>query len=180
MKKNIFIACCFLLFLSQVTFASYAIEVDRKVPRDSKVNVQIYVPSLLLGVVSGDINFKLSERVTLGPQASYYSYGGYKGYDVGLSMNYSLSGDVFNDRTWLLNPYVSYTYSDLSYDVLENKKIKKGGIITGANLVYQWMWDCGVNVHLGVGAYYSSKKPLLHIGETHIGGMCLLSIGYAF
>lgn len=181
-KKNIFISCCLLLVLVLpiISFASYVPEVERVVPRDSKVNVQVYIPSLLVGVISGDVNFKLAEKVTLGPQASYYSYGKHRGYDVGLSMNYSLSGDVFNDRIWLINPYVAYTYSDLSYDSFDDEKAKKGGVITGANLVYQWMWNSGINMRAGVGAYYSSKKPLLHIGESHIGGMLLFSIGYAF
>jgi hypothetical protein len=180
MKKSIFFICSVLLLMSSLVFASYVPEVGRTVPRDSKVNVSVYIPSLLLGVISGDINFKLSDKITLGPQGSYYSYGKHRGYDIGLSMNYALSGDIFGDRVWLLNPYAAYSYSDLSFDVNENGKVKNGGVVTGANLVYQWMWDCGINFRAGVGAYYSSRKPLLDIGKSHIGGTLLFSIGYAF
>ncbi len=180
MKKSIFCFYGILLLLSDFVFASYIPEVERAVPRDSKVNVAIYIPSLLLGVISGDVNFKLSEKITLGPQVSYFSYAKHRGYDLGLSMNYALSGEVFHDRVWLVNPYVAYSYNDLSFDRDENGQVKKGGILAGANLVYQWMWNSGVNLRAGVGAYYSSRKPLLDIGKSHVGGMALFSIGYSF
>lgn len=182
MKKELLLLCGVLSFgfVSNQSFASYAPQVERSVPRDSKVNVSIYIPSLLVGVISGDVNFKLSDKITLGPQGSYYSYGDHRGYDIGLSMNYALSGKVFDDRIWLVNPYVSYSYTDLSFDVSEDGKVKKGGVIAGANLVYQWMWNSGVNLRAGVGAYYSSRKPLIHFGDSHFGGMFLFSIGYAF
>ena len=179
--KNISFICGSLLLMPGLVFASYTPEVERTIPKDPKVNISVYIPSLLVGILSGDINFKLTDKVTLGPQLQYFSYGEHTGgYDVGLSMNYALSGKVFDDRIWLFNPYVAYSYNDLSFDEYEDGKVKKAGIVTGANLVYQWMWNSGVNLRAGVGAYYSSRKPLLDIGGSHIGGMVLFSIGYAF
>ncbi|MBU0744321.1 MAG: hypothetical protein KKE11_03000, partial [Gammaproteobacteria bacterium] len=149
MKIRIFILCCFLWFLPTFVFASYVPEVDRIVPRDSKVNVQIYIPSLLLGAFSGDVNFKLNDKVTIGPQWSYYSFGEHRGHQLGLTMNYALSDDVFADRVWLLNPYILYIHLDSNFDDTLDKKVKKSGINSGANLVYQWMWNSGVNMRAG-------------------------------
>lgn len=169
-----------LLLLPSFAFAGYDLEVERSVPRDSKVNVQIYVPSLIVGMISGDINVKLNEKFTLGPQATYFAYGDHRGYELGLTANYALAGDVFDDRTWLVNPYVLYSHSDLSFDGAKDGKVKKGGVVGGLNLVYQWMWNSGVNMRAGIGAYYSTKKILLGIGNSNIGGTLMFSIGYAF
>ena len=144
---------------------------------EPKINVQIYIPSLLFGVVSGDVNVKVTDKFSLGPQFNSFSYGRYRGYSAGLTANYALGNhQVFDDRIWLLNPHIGYSYDN----VFDNDANKKSAINGGVNLVYQWLWDSGINTKLGVGINCSSNKPWNSISDTHVGAVALFSLGYAF
>lgn len=179
MKKVISFLLGNLLLLSSAVFANYDTDYLAEDTRscDPKLNVQVYIPSLLFGVFSGDVSVKVSDKLSLGPQMSSFSYGKYKGYSAGLTANYALSGnDVFGDRIWLLNPHIGYAYDN----VFNSNSAKKGAITCGANLVYQWMWESGINTRVGVGINYSSSKPWNSISDSHFGGTALFSLGYAF
>ncbi len=172
------IATLILTSASGTALASYTPEINRSFAGENnfKYNVSVLIPQLIVGQAAANFNIKVSDKISVGPSAKYYAYGKYKGYELGADMKIGLGGGVFNDRVWLFNPYAEFVHSDI-----ENSLVKKeNGVQVGANLLYQWMWDSGVNMQAGVGVLYASQTPLIAIGNSHIAATATYTIGYAF
>ena len=141
---------------------------------EKTVNLRVYVPGLFIGWTGGAIDFKVNPALTLGPTLKYFTYGSSNGYEVGATMNYALNGEV-SSSGWLVNPYAEYYQSNYNH-----RKENSSGVF-GANLMYQWMWDNGLNLQLGGGLVYTTLKQPLGIGNSeNIHPNFDFTLGYSF
>ena len=138
---------CLLVFLLGVNFAQ------------ANTNIRFSPLSPLVGVIDVEVDFKVSEAWSVGPQLSILSTedGNYdvSGYKVGVRANYFFSGSVFT-QGWYFGPSVSV----ISVNVKENIAISNyegdaKGINFNALFGYQWMWE-SFNINLGGGPSYVS------------------------
>ena len=85
MKKILLLST---LFLTPAAFAQSA-------------NVRVNPLGLLIGLFNADIDFKVTDTVTVGPQLSYLNWSlgstSVKAYGIGARANFYLSGPVFTD-----------------------------------------------------------------------------------
>lgn len=125
----------------------------------AETNIRLSPLSPLAGVIDVEVDFKVSEAWSFGPQLSILNTfnGGYdiSGYKVGARANYFFSGAVFT-QGWYFGPSISV----LSVNVKDNRDILKyegdaSGINFNALFGYQWMWE-SFNINLGGGPSYFS------------------------
>ena len=121
------------------------------------INVRVNPLGLLLGAISADVDFKISDKFTIGPTMSYYSASilGTKlsGFGIGARGNYYLTGDAMTD-SFILGPQLGMSLFSVSSG---NSKASSTGFYVGAIGGYQWVWQNGFNVNLGLGANYYSQ-----------------------
>jgi len=159
------------------------------VVKNKSFNVQSSILSDLIGAVNLNVNFRLSPAFTAGPTAEYWSLsesdgdggtGSVRLWSVGAQAEYAFNGDIMRDGV-LLNPYVAYNAAEN----VNASKYGVSGISAGALVQYQWIWQSGFNVQLGVGAGYSTVKTSSpategsgEVNATH--GVASVELGYAF
>jgi hypothetical protein len=142
--------------------------------QEKKINLRFYIPGLFIGWTGGALDIKLNPALTLGPTLKYFTYGSYTGFETGLTLNYALNGEVFSSG-WLINPYAEYYQSNY------NHRKEQSSSVLGTNLMYQWMWDNGLNLQLGGGLVYSTlKQPLGIGGNENIHPNLNFTVGYSF
>lgn len=136
-----------------------------KFTEEKNVNVDWNIPLSLLGYFSGSVNFKVTPHMTIGPIAGIEAWSSNNTsnsnniWSLGGQVYYALGGeDVMGDHIWLLNPYVEYMHVN---DV--------GGASGGLLFMYQWAWNTGMNMQLGVGPAYTRYTAT--DGEEHSGGV---------
>lgn len=151
--------------------------------------VRVHLPSLFIGWLSGSADYAFSRSTAVGVLGEYFAYGtnststdpnnfneGASGYAYGAELQYALSHDLSTDG-WLVNPYIE----DLHVKVNSGSaKQSRNIFMVGTNLSYQWMWASGINMQMGIGAYYTSAKVLFGIGNSHIHPDLNITLGYAF
>lgn len=142
--------------------------------QNKKMNLRFYIPGLFIGWTGATLDLKVNSALTVGPTLKYFTYGGSTGFEAGVMMNYALNGEVFSSG-WLVSPYAEYYQSNYN-----NRKENASGVL-GANLMYQWMWDNGINLQLGGGLVYSTlKQPLGIGGSENIHPNFDFTLGYSF
>ena len=150
-------------------------------PMGKSVNLRVYVPELFVGYLGGVWDIALSNVMSFGPIVRLFVFGKYSGYAFGLNVNYSLSGDLFSDG-WILNPYAEYARTN--YEQAFNAsgvRPKEGTGVVGANLMYEWIRNCGLNVMVGLGLEYARERiPVTSIGKTDFHPTFEVTLGYAF
>jgi hypothetical protein len=147
---------------------------SKALTHEKKINLRVYVPGLLIGWAGGAVDLRVNPALTVGPTLKYFAYGSHTGFEGGVLMNYALNGEVFSSG-WLLNPYAEYYQSNYN-----SRKQETSGVF-GANLMYQWMWDNGINLQLGGGlAYTTLKLPLGIGGSENLHPNFDFTLGYSF
>jgi len=150
-------------------------------PIGKSVNLRLYVPELFEGYLGGVWDIAISNIMSFGPIVRLFVFGKYSGYAFGLNVNYSLSGDLFSDG-WVLNPYVEYarTNYEQPFDASGVRK-KKGTGVVGANMLYEWIWNSGFNVMVGLGLEYARERiPVTSMGKSDFHPTFEFTLGYAF
>lgn len=139
-------------------------------PSDQLYNIRINPLGLLLGEIGADIDFGISESVTLGPSVSYLKASATddSGNSVtataaafGLRANFYLSNKRFHDG-WYLAPsayYIPLTVSDTISGSSYSATLHM--LEVEALCGYQWVWKNGFNMTLGAGVgYYSASSSV--------------------
>lgn len=166
--KNSFLAivfclaiACGLVFAKQNrrTLASTSetqINQNEVIP-DRTINFRVDPLGLLLGTVTGNVDFAITKHITVGPTASYFSASmlgtSLSGFGIGARANIYLSGDAISSG-WLVGPSVGYSSFGVSAPGLSGST---GGFYVGAVAGYQWVWKNGLNLDVGLGANYYSQ-----------------------
>lgn len=138
-----------------------------------------------LGLAFG--NFNATYERVLGSSSSFLIRGQYMYKLFGLEVN--LPGGGLGFRYYFthankpvpsgfnINPQISYLSGSTTED---DEKYSATVFGFGAELGYQWVWESGFVLDLGIGPmYYSSKSE----GEEKLGGIgpsVTLAIGFAF
>ena len=141
MKKILLLST---LFLTPAAFAQ-------------STNVRVNPLGLLIGLFNADIDFKVTDTVTVGPQLSYLNWSlgstSVKAYGIGARANFYLSGPVFTDG-WYAAPAVAMAFASAknSTDSASYSAVNVSGLFG-----YQWVWASGFNINLGFGASYSAR-----------------------
>ncbi len=129
----------------------------------ANTNIRLSPLSPLAGVIDVEVDFKISEAWSFGPQMSILSTddGNYDvtGYKLGARANYFFNGSVFT-QGWYFGPSVSI----ISVNVKENLATSNyEGDATGIGFVgmfgYQWMWE-SFNINLGGGPSFVSVNEI--------------------
>ncbi|MBL7714387.1 MAG: DUF3575 domain-containing protein [Bdellovibrionales bacterium] len=147
---------------------------------DKKTNISTNPLALAFGSINVNADFKMSEKMTLGPSFAYSSYtsGSSKatGIGVGANLGLYLSNNAFSD-SWVFNLGIDYANASNS-----STSASVSGLAFGGTIGYGWFWDGGFNIGLGVGAQYITFD-FGKIGLGSISGVLprlLFTIGYAF
>jgi len=140
-------------------------------------NVKLFVPGIFIGRIGGALEFRLNKSWSIGPTLRYWAAGDFEGLNAGVSASYALNRDL-DKNGWLVNPYMEYVRDNYNSDGDDGEK--ETGIETGANLMYQWMWDTGVNIQAGIGIEYSSLERPLSLGDSDFHPNFEITLGYAF
>jgi hypothetical protein len=150
-------------------------------PMDKSVNLRLYVPQIFVGYLGGVWDIALSDTMTFGPIVRIFVLGKYSGYDFGVNVNYSLTGDLFKNG-WILNPYLEFYHADYNQPLhSDGKRNKVSSVVLGASLAYQWMLDNGFNVTAGLGIEYADEKiPVSSLGNDNFHPHYEITVGYAF
>ncbi len=143
-------------------------------------NVNIYISPLgfVFGVANLAAEFKLAERLSLGPTVSYSKRtsgtSSATAWSFGATMTLYLSDPAMND-SWFISPFFQYA-------IASNGNLSASGIATGLDLGYWWFFDSGINIALGAGIqYYSIDFSSIGIGAiSSLLPSLKFSIGYAF
>ena len=150
-------------------------------PTTKSVNLRVFIPQLFVGYFGGVWDIGLSPTLSLGPIVRVFVVGDDEGYDVGLNVNYSLSGNLFKSG-FILNPYVGYYHGNYDQPVnVYGVRPKEGTVVVGIQLMYQWMFDNGFNIMAGLGGEYACEKiPVTMIGNDNFHAHYEVTLGYAF
>lgn len=152
--------------------------ITTEVVTDRSTNISVNPLGFLIGAANVSAQFKVSERFSIGPSASFYRYSVDEskatGYGLGLDAVFYLSGTAFND-SWFLGPFLGYANAS-------NGGLSASGVGVGATIGYWWFWDSGFNLSLGIGIQYVTID-FSQIGLGTLSGTlpaAQFSIGYAF
>lgn len=181
MKKILIILALSFALISSASFAGSA-EVKKAdlEPHDKWVNLRVFMPGLFVGYVGGVWDIAVSKSITVGPILHVFLYGKYDGYDFGLNMNYAFSGDIFKNG-FILNPYIEYFNANYRQPLNQfGVRPRSDTVLTGLNLLYQFIWDNGFNIMLGLGVQYADQKIPNMIGGGNFHGHYEVTFGYAF
>lgn len=146
--------------------------------KDRSTNISINPLGFAFGAFNTNVDFKMSDRFTLGPSVAFTSVtsGVSKatGYGIGANANFYLSNDAFND-SWIVSVGAEYAYIGID-------NLSASGLGFGATIGYGWFWDSGFNIGLGAGLQYVSLD-YTKIGFIDISAVLprlSFSLGYAF
>lgn len=144
-------------------------QVETQLSQPTKgINVRVNPLGLLLGAISADVDFKIGDKFTIGPSMSYYSASIFNtkltGAGIGARGNYYVTGDAMTD-SFILGPQLGMSLFSVSSGT---SKATATGFYVGAIGGYQWVWENGFNVNLGLGANYYSQaaSALANDGTT--------------
>lgn len=152
-----------MMLISSSSFAATA----------KSMNVRVNPLAMLIGVVNADIDFGITDGITLGPSLSMLSAkSGVSGtgittsetkisaYSIGARANFYFSGVSFTDG-WYFGPSASYLpVSVTETEGTDSYSASMGAFSVSALLGYQWMWET-FNINLGLGAgYYSTSSSV--------------------
>ena len=182
---------------SKLTFAQQS--------ETKKVNITYNVLSTIIGTLAGSAEFRVSQPVSVGITGSYWfspttssddaTKNGYSIYDVSYYTIGAFATFAFNKNVmasgWLVQPTISWgelawKYNDYHDTGVESNDV--GGFQLSLPFIYQWMWDGGFNMRLGIGPSYSllggtSNQPDGSVTNGSARGLGLtgmFTIGYAF
>lgn len=159
------------------------------VPLQHTINVRVNPLGLLIGALSGDVDFAVTKKFTIGPSISYYSATIFDtsltGYGLGARANVYLTGDAMTD-SWILGPGLGLSINSVSSG---ESKASSVGFYVGSILGYQWVWTSGLNINLGLGANYYTQSAsakgsdgieISVPGYHGLGPTGELTVGWAF
>ena len=127
-------------------------------------NIRVSPLGLLLGQISGTLDFKLRSDLTIGPSLSLFSLTAgdtsISSFAFGGEAVYATNGDINKDG-WIGSGSLSYgsfsmeqTYSSTAYEA------SVGILSLSALYGYQWMWD-KFNIQTGAGfSFYSADGTI--------------------
>lgn len=189
-KRNLIAVSVFLSMLMAVpSFAA----------GDKSVNVWVNPLGLIIGWMSGGVDFKISDSLTIGPQGAYFSASSSttvlsvtqefktKYTAIGAQARYYFSGNAISDG-WMLTPF--FQYVPLSYSITMagvTQSTTATALQFGSLIGYNWVWDGGFNMALGLGGAYGTGSKTVTVGGTTqngsasgLGASFEFAIGYAF
>lgn len=156
------------------------------------MNVRINPLGILVGSLSGDFDFRINEKFTLGPSISYMKASNIltdlSGFGIGLRGNWYLTGDALTD-SWYVGPMAGYASLSVSSPFLGTESTSRGAFYVGTLVGYQWVWKSGINLNLGLGAnFYSGGDSVVasngvSLDVPYFHGIVPngeLTLGYAF
>jgi hypothetical protein len=143
--------------LSTISFADEAItETTAPMAAQAKqFNVAVNPLALALGMISGEAQIGLTNELTVGPKASYWSLdlGGdaFTFYSIGAISQYSFGG-TFQDGGYL-KAQALYTGVSLETSNYSGVSCEASASLfnVGGLGGYQWFWGSGFNMNLGAG-----------------------------
>lgn len=145
---------------------------------DRTMNISVNPLGMAFGAVNANVDFKLSDRFTLGPSVAFTSVssGGTSatGISLGANANLYLSNKAFQD-SWILSAGADYASASAG-------SLSASGLSIGSTIGYGWFWDSGFNIGLGAGIQYISLD-YTKLGLTSISGVLpriSFTLGYAF
>lgn len=127
-------------------------------------NVRVSPLGLLLGQISGTLDFKVRSDLTVGPSLSLFSLTvgstSVSSFSFGGEAVYAPNGDIGKDG-WIASAHASYgsfsmeeTYSSVNYEA------SVGILSIGGLYGYQWMWE-SFNIQTGAGlSFYSADGTI--------------------
>ncbi|MCM2322987.1 MAG: DUF3575 domain-containing protein, partial [Oligoflexia bacterium] len=127
-------------------------------------NVRVNPLGLLFGSANAALDIGVSDSITVGPMASLMSATTTVGttttkttiFGVGAGVNFFLGQNRFTDA-WVFSPFAQYISASVDSE-------SAGALAVGADMGYQWFWENGVNLGLGLGVgYYSLDAELFAI-----------------
>lgn len=196
MKAAVYLGVTLALY-SQVVYGARkpksveatTIEASAEAVPDRSINVRVNPLGLLVGSLSADVDFAISDKFTIGPTLSYYSATLFtttlSGFGIGARGNWYLSGNAMTD-SWILGPQLGMSLFSISSGA---SKASSTGFYFGGIGGYQWVWKSGFNINLGLGANYytqagsaqaSDGTTLTVPGFSGIGPTGELTVGWAF
>ncbi|MCB0405150.1 MAG: DUF3575 domain-containing protein [Bdellovibrionales bacterium] len=141
------------------------------------VNIRVNPLGLVLGSLSGDVDFRVSDKVTLGPSIGYlaanFLFAELTGVGIGVRANYYLTGDAMNTG-WYVGP--SAGLSIVSVRALGSQG-SQAGMYIGSVIGRQWVWENGLNVNLALGASWYSNGDTIRADN---GGTISVPFYYGF
>jgi hypothetical protein len=151
MRRNLLAALTALSLLA-VTFTTV------NTAQANSVNVRINPLAALFGMLNAEIDFKMSDSLTVGPSLSYWSISlgdvSFSAYSLGVRANYYFGGGALDTDGWYLGPYAAFASMTVEEDLLgDNFSASASGFGLGAMIGHQWMWET-FNINLGLGFGY--------------------------
>lgn len=145
---------------------------------DHFANVYVNPLGFLIGVANIAAEFKLLDRITLGPSIGYSKYtsgtSSASVWQFGANLTFFLSEPALNS-SWFFAPYVLYAAAT-------NSGLSANGVSIGSDLGYWWFWESGLNLSFGLGLQYISVDfASLNIPAlSSIFPSLKFSLGFAF
>ncbi|WP_119343670.1 hypothetical protein [Facilibium subflavum] len=141
---------------------------------DKKFNIEWNVIPTMIGFISANANYKFLPSSAIGIYGAYWTWGGKDTTvaNIGVQYSYAVNGNYMSSG-WLIKPFAGYAYGKDSGDS------SVGGFMAGAMVSYQWLWDSGFNMQLGVGPMYVSNKGSM-FDSSGVLPTFEFNIGYSF
>lgn len=150
------------------------IKTEQNTLAHKRFNIEWNVVPTVIGYASASANVKILPAVAAGVFGGVETWSTRhhtQAYNIGAQLSYALNGNYMSDG-WLLSPFAGYVYYK------ENNHSATTGFNTGLLASYQWIWNSGFNVQLGIGPAYGSVKT----GVTQTKGIYptfAFNLGYA-
>jgi hypothetical protein len=175
-SKKLALAGVLTSLICSTSFADLVSTVDETSPNSAQktaqefatgknINITYNIFSTLIGTLAGSVEYKISKPVSLGVTGAYMfndyvnddsntNTGGLKYYSIGAFATFAFNKNVMATG-WLIQPTVEY--ADVSYtdNTQINPNVDLNGVSIEAPFIYQWMWDSGFNMRLGLGPAYT-------------------------
>lgn len=146
-------------------------------------NVRFSIPQAVVGILGASLTYRLSDEFAVGPVfKTLYWTKSLSGGFYGAEAAYALSGHLFMPG-WQINPFIHYWHYKDTDDQNPGDSIKKGYMVAGSKLTYQWIMTSGFNIQAGLGALVTQYKMPIGSNAWAQDGLVLfpaLTIGWAF
>lgn len=125
------------------------------------LNVRVNPLGLALGSLSGEADFRIGDKFTIGPSLSHFSANFFftelTGWGIGARSNYYVTGSVFQD-SWIVGTSVGLSTTKVRFGTEEASNI--GGFVN-ALIGYQFVFKSGLNLQLALGgSWYSQDSEM--------------------
>jgi hypothetical protein len=121
------------------------------------LNVRVNPLGLALGSLSGEADFRIGDKFTIGPSLSHFSANFFftelTGWGIGARSNYYLTGSVFQD-SWIVGTSVGLSTTKVR---LGNEEASNIGAFVHALIGYQFVFKSGLNLQLALGGSWFSQ-----------------------